>query len=203
MRLGVVSDTHGYLDPEVIRLLQGVQLILHAGDIGDVAVVRRLEELAPLVAVRGNNDRAGPTSAYPWERTIDLPGTRLLLIHQVKLPAGPGDPGLAAYRHRGIGVVVSGHSHTSRQEWHDGVLFFNPGAAGKPRFRAIPSVGILTVDGGEVSGTILPLGRGQQSGLSLSSPPGSKASDISPPGGRRQRRPAGSSTRTWTPSTPR
>ena len=160
MKVGVISDTHGYLNPEVPELFAGVDLILHAGDIGHEAVLRGLEKVAPVTAVRGNNDREGPMAAYPQVRTLEVQGRRLLLTHQVTLPKGPGNPAMEVYHRQGIDVVVFGHSHIARQEWWRGILFFNPGAAGKGRFRVVPSVGILELHDGAVTAAITVLGQG-------------------------------------------
>ena len=157
MRIGVVSDTHGYLNPQVLRLLEGVAHILHAGDIGGQDVIRGLEAVAPVTAVRGNNDRSGATAAYPVERVVAFEDKKLLVTHQVKLPKGAGDLLPEAFRDRGLHAVIFGHSHIACQEWRQGVLFFNPGAAGKRRFRTVPSVGILDVDEKGIRPVVIPL----------------------------------------------
>jgi putative phosphoesterase len=158
MKIGVISDTHGHLNPAAQRLFDGVERILHAGDIGDEAVLQGLRAVAPVTAVRGNNDKTGAVSRYPEEELVDVAGKRLLLTHQVTLPKGPEDPALAAYL--GVDAVVSGHSHIARQGLLGGVLFLNPGAAGKPRFRLTPSAGILTIEDGVITFAIETLARG-------------------------------------------
>ena len=157
MLVGVVSDTHGYLDPRLPELLCGVEHILHAGDIGDDLVIQELGRIAPVTAVRGNNDREGPTSLYPLEVTELFGGCRLLLTHQVKLPKGPDDAALREYVDAGVDAVVFGHSHIALQEQRGPVLFFNPGAAGKRRFKVVPSIGFLTLEEGLIQGSIVPL----------------------------------------------
>ena len=157
MLIGVVSDTHSYLNPKVLELLPGVDHILHAGDIGDDGIIEELGRIAPITAVRGNNDKEGPTSLYPLEATEVLTGCRILLTHQVKLPKGSEDPGLQVYLEAGVEVVVFGHSHIAIQERRGPVLFFNPGAAGKRRFKVVPSIGFLTVEEGRIEGSIVPL----------------------------------------------
>ena len=92
MLLGVVLDTHGYLNPRVPELLRGVEHILHAGDIGDAGIIDELSSIAPVSAVRGNNDRTGPTSLYPEKVTLALAGRVILLTHQLKVPKVAGDP---------------------------------------------------------------------------------------------------------------
>ena len=156
MLVGVISDTHGFYDPRVAPLLRGVEHILHAGDIGDDEVVQRLWEIAPVTAVRGNNDREGPSSLYPDEETLELAGCRIRLTHIVR-PPPDGSAGLAHYQADGIEVVVYGHSHIAFQEQRGGVLFFNPGAAGKRRFKVTPSIGLLELESGRTQGRIVPL----------------------------------------------
>ena len=86
MLVGVVSDTHGFFDPRVPPLLRGVEHILHAGDIGGGRIIEQLGEIAPVTAVRGNNDREGPASRYPEVETLSLGGSRIYLTHIVKVP---------------------------------------------------------------------------------------------------------------------
>ena len=157
MLVGVVSDTHSYLDPKLPDLLRGVDLILHAGDIGDDLVIQELGQIAPVTAVRGNNDREGLTSLYPLEATELLGGCKVLLTHQVKLPKGDDDQAMRDYLDAGVDVVVFGHSHIALQEQRGPVLFFNPGAAGKRRFKVVPSIGFLTVEQGRIEGRVVPL----------------------------------------------
>ena len=86
MLVGVVSDTHGFYDPRVTPLLDGVEHILHAGDVGDPAVIRQLSELAPVTVVRGNNDREGECARYPEVASLELGGCRIHLTHIVRPP---------------------------------------------------------------------------------------------------------------------
>ncbi len=157
MLLGVVSDTHGYLDPRVIELLRGVDHILHAGDIGDASIIEDLSCIAPVTTVRGNNDKTGPASLFPDEVTLELGGRTVYLTHQVKVPKGPQDPANKRYSDAGIDVVVYGHSHIAFQTTLGPVLFFNPGAAGKRRFKVVPSLGTLELTRDTITGTIIPL----------------------------------------------
>lgn len=157
MRVGVVSDTHGYLNPRVLELLDGVEHILHAGDIGDDVIVQELGRIAPVTAVRGNNDREGPTSLYPEESMVELDGLRIYLTHQVKVPKGPNDAKLRLYHDAGADLVVYGHSHFAYQADIAGIRFFNPGAAGKRRFNTVPSLGLLELGEGHVQGWIVKL----------------------------------------------
>ena len=157
MLVGVISDTHGYLHPDMPKLLSGAEHILHAGDIGDDAIIHELGKLAPTTVVRGNNDRTGPESLYPEEVVLELGGRRFFLTHQVKVPKHPTEAVMRPYVEKAIEVVVYGHSHIAFQERIGGVLFFNPGAAGKRRFKVVPSIGLLELSEGRIDGTIVPL----------------------------------------------
>ena len=163
MLLGVVSDTHGYIDPRVAPLLKGVDHILHAGDIGkpnalgQPDIISQLSSIAPVTAVRGNNDRQPPESLYPEEVTLDLEGCRIYLTHQVKVPKSPCSRLLKPYSDANLQVVISGHSHIALQKQIESILFFNPGAAGKRRFNTVPSIGLLHLADGQAQGKLLPL----------------------------------------------
>ena len=169
MLLGVVSDTHGYIDPRVAPLLKGVDHILHAGDIGkpnangqpnvigQPDIISQLSSIAPVTAVRGNNDRQPPESLYPEEVTLDLEGCRIYLTHQVKVPKSPASRLLKPYSDANLQVVISGHSHIALQKQVENILFFNPGAAGKRRFNTVPSIGLLHLADGQTQGKLLPL----------------------------------------------
>ncbi len=160
--IGVVSDTHGFYDPRVPPLLDGVEHILHAGDIGAGRIIERLSEIAPVTAVRGNNDREGPASQFPEAETLELGGCRIYLTHIVKVPKEGDEAGLATYLEQRADVVVYGHSHiafheTRETEQRGPLIFFNPGAAGKRRFKVVPSIGLLDVSPRQVEGRILVL----------------------------------------------
>ena len=157
MLLGVVSDTHGYLDPRIPNLLQGVEHILHAGDIGDASIIDELSRIAPVTAVRGNNDRTGRASLYPERATLELAGWTLILTHQVRVPKLAHDPAMKTYLEESVDVVVFGHSHIALQKRLGPVLFFNPGAAGKRRFKLVHSVGTLALDRDQVQATVIEL----------------------------------------------
>ncbi len=157
MLIGVVSDTHGYLNPKIPELLRGVECSLHAGDLGDAGIIQARASIAPVTAVRGNNDRTGPESLYPEEATIELEGRRIFLTHQVKVPKGPDDPAMDSYRAVAVDVVVFGHSHIALHQEVGSILFFNPGAAGKRRFKVVPSIGTLELGKGRVKATTIPI----------------------------------------------
>ena len=148
--LGVIADTHGLLRPEAVVALQGVDAIVHAGDIGASDVLDRLGEIAPVTAVRGNNDRGAWAEMLPSTEVLEIGGVRLYVLHNAR--ELDLDPHAA-----GFGAVISGHSHQPLQEERDGVLFFNPGSAGPRRFKLPVAVGRLTVEDGRVRGRILEL----------------------------------------------
>jgi hypothetical protein len=137
-RIGVISDTHGLLRPEAVQALRGSALIIHAGDIGTPEVLKALRAIAPVVAVRGNNDRGAWARALRETKTISVAGTRIHVTHDVKELAI--DPARAR-----VDVVIAGHSHTPLITERDGVLFLNPGSAGPRRFSLPVSVATLTL----------------------------------------------------------
>jgi uncharacterized protein len=150
LRVGVISDTHGLVRPEALRALRGSQRIVHAGDVGGPAVLAALRRIAPVTAVRGNNDRGAWARALPASREVHIGGARLYLLHDVH--ALDLDPAEAGFQ-----VVIAGHSHQPRLERLRGVLYFNPGAAGPRRFSLPLSVGRLFIRDGRVRGRIVPL----------------------------------------------
>lgn len=149
-RLGVISDTHGLLRPEAAAFLRGCDRILHGGDIGTAAVLERLSAIAPVTAVRGNNDEGDWAQAIPETALIDFSGIHVFAIHDLSAV----DIDLSA---AGIQVVVSGHSHKPLIEHRDGVFFVNPGSAGPRRFKLPISVGEISVAGGVISPRIVTL----------------------------------------------
>lgn len=124
MRIGVISDTHGLVRPEALEALRGVEAILHAGDIGGREVLEALSAIAPVHAIRGNNDTGRWGRALPDALDVELAGKRFHLIHDLKElgPRGEWD------------AVVCGHSHKPKIAWDDGLLVLNPGSAGPRRF---------------------------------------------------------------------
>lgn len=138
-RIGVISDTHGLLRPQALAALAGVELIIHAGDIGMPAVIAGLEALAPVIAVRGNNDVESWAHAIPETRDVRLHRTRVHLLHDVHL--------LAADVAGRADIVIAGHSHRPLVERRGTLLHLNPGSAGPRRFRLPVSVALLEHDG--------------------------------------------------------
>jgi putative phosphoesterase len=143
MRIGVISDTHNYLDSQIPRLLAGVGHILHAGDIGLPRILKELEQIAPVTAVTGNTD--DPGFHYPLTEIVQLAG-RKFLVHHIVYPRSLGDSLESTVQREQPDVVVFGHSHRPFCETVDGRLYFNPGSAGKARFGMERSVAILSCD---------------------------------------------------------
>ena len=138
MTIGVISDTHGLVRPAAIELLRGSELIIHCGDIGDPAVLDALRALAPVRAVRGNNDRGGWAAKLPCSEIVEAGGQMLYVLHDVsELDLEPAAAGFVA--------VLSGHSHRPSVERRRGVLYLNPGSAGPRRFTLPIAVAKLTV----------------------------------------------------------
>ena len=143
MRIGLISDTHDLLREEARHALAGVDRILHAGDICTPDVLARLSEIAPVDAVRGNNDRGAWAQALPETRIVTLQGIRILMVHD--LAALGVDPDA-----EGVAAVVSGHSHKPQAVRRGEVLYVNPGSAGPRRFRLPISLGFLTLAGSRI-----------------------------------------------------
>jgi putative phosphoesterase len=150
MRIGVISDTHGLLRPEALAALAGVGHILHAGDLGDDAILDALREIAPLTAIRGNVDRRGRCATLPETELIELGGLHFYMLHD--LHALDLDPVAA-----GIDAVVSGHSHQPLVERRKGVAYLNPGSAGPRRFSLPISLAFVETGSGEPIVELVPL----------------------------------------------
>jgi len=143
MKIGVISDTHGFLDSKIPRLFAGVEHILHAGDIGSDGIVVSLEAVAPVTAVLGNTD-SSPT--FQLTEAVKLAGCKFLVQHIVNPRALTEELRLRIARER-PDAVVFGHTHKAFCETIDGVLYLNPGYAGKPKFGLARSVAVLHCDG--------------------------------------------------------
>jgi putative phosphoesterase len=137
-RIGVIADTHGLLRPEALKVLKGSNLIIHAGDIGKPQVLEALQEVAPVVAVRGNADKGSWAQALPQSEAIEVAQTWLYVIHD--LSELDLEPSAAGFR-----GVVCGHSHRPSVEIRKGVIFLNPGSAGPRRFNLPISVAVIDV----------------------------------------------------------
>ncbi|MEK6408723.1 MAG: metallophosphoesterase family protein [Acidobacteriota bacterium] len=142
MRIGVISDTHGLFDPSIVSIFEGVDAIIHAGDIGKLEVIDRLEEIAPVFAVEGNNDSFGH---FPDQRVEELAGRQVFIrhifgeLHQLRESDKRMVEGLQP------NVVVFGHSHRPYQQTLGTTMLFNPGSAGPRRFSLPRTVGMLSL----------------------------------------------------------
>jgi len=136
MRIGIISDTHGLLRPEAQRALLGVQLIIHAGDVGAPEILTELKLTAPVFAVRGNVDTQPWARALPPTVVVETAGLHLYVLHNLEdLRLKP--------QAAGIDVVISGHTHEPRERHEAGILYLNPGSAGPRRFRLPVTLALL------------------------------------------------------------
>jgi putative phosphoesterase len=149
--VGVISDTHGLVRPEAVAALQGVAHIVHAGDIGKPEVLEALRTIAPVSAVRGNNDHGPWAEEIEETAAVQIGGVWLYVLHDLhELDLDPKAAGFAA--------VIAGHSHRPKIEERNGVLYVNPGSAGPRRFTLPIAVARLEVHGDRVQGEIVTLG---------------------------------------------
>jgi putative phosphoesterase len=150
MKIGIISDTHGLLRPEAVKLLRGSEHIIHAGDIGSAEIIPALEKIAPVTAIRGNVDTQPWARRFAETEVVELEGLHIYVIHNANaLDLNPKAAGFTA--------VISGHSHQPKQEMKEGVLYFNPGSAGPRRFRLPISVGRLEITEGNLHAEIVPM----------------------------------------------
>jgi putative phosphoesterase len=149
-RIGVISDTHGLVRPQALRALAGADLIVHAGDVGSAEVLDALRAIAPVVAVRGNNDRGEWAAVLAETEVVETDGHSLYVLHDLKeLDLDP--------RVAGFDAVIAGHSHQPRIDRRDGVLYLNPGSAGPRRFRLPIAIAWLAVEAAGLDAEIVHL----------------------------------------------
>lgn len=139
LRIGLISDTHGLLRPEALEFLRGAEHIIHGGDIGDAAILEALRAIAPVTAVRGNNDQGEWAKGLRELERLDIGEVRICVVHDVK-----------GFAEKGCRIVVSGHSHKPKVEERGGVLYVNPGSAGPRRFSLPVAAGELRISGATV-----------------------------------------------------
>ena len=147
IRIGLISDTHGLLRPEAMQALQGVDRIIHAGDIGNSHILDQLNDIAPVIAVRGNNDHGTWADAVRNEETFEAGSAILHVLHDVKELT-------LDLKSAGIDVVIAGHSHRPSITTQDDVLYVNPGSAGPRRFKLPISLAFLEITEGNVKAVI-------------------------------------------------
>ena len=150
IEIGVISDTHGLMRSGALAALAGVAHIVHAGDIGAQAVLDALARVAPVTAVRGNNDHGAWAELIPPRAMLEVGGIRLLVVHDRSELVGP--PGVL-----GVDAIVSGHSHRPSIQRHGDMVYVNPGSAGPRRFTLPIALARLTVAGGRLTGRIVEL----------------------------------------------
>jgi uncharacterized protein len=153
--IGVISDTHSLLRPEAVEALRGSNRILHAGDVGNYAILKALAQIAPVTAIRGNVDNGPWARSLPATEVVEIGGISIYILHN--LAQLDLKPEAAGFR-----VVIYGHSHQPKIEemkieGKNGVLYFNPGSAGPRRFRLPVSVGRLTITAGKVGAELMNL----------------------------------------------
>ena len=155
LRVGIISDTHGLLRPEARAFLVGCDYIIHGGDVGGSEILEELALMAPLIAVRGNNDTQPWAARLRPTELIRLGSVFVYVIHN--LAELDIDPGAA-----GVKIVVSGHSHQPKVEEREGILYVNPGSCGPRRFKLPVSAGEITVSGSAVKARIVDLSEREQ-----------------------------------------
>jgi len=148
MKIGLISDTHGLLRPQAVYALKGVDAIIHAGDIGSDEILEQLADIAPVHAVRGNNDRASWANAIPEFLDLEFGKRRIYVLHNLhELSVDP----------KQYAVVISGHSHRPKVDKQNGVLFVNPGSAGPRRFNLPVCLGTLNISKTSVNAKLIQL----------------------------------------------
>lgn len=150
LRIAVLSDTHGLLRNEALAFAAGCDYIIHGGDIGSAEILERLSAIAPLIAVRGNNDRAPWATCLPATEMVRVGRIFVYVIHDLaQLDIEP--------HAAGANVIVSGHSHKPLVDWRDDILYLNPGSCGPKRFALPISLGEMRVEGSRVRARIVEL----------------------------------------------
>lgn len=142
-RISLISDTHGLLRPEAIQALAGADLIIHAGDVGNPDILRQLDPIAKVVAVRGNVDRGEWANELPVTRLIEFDGLKIYVIHDIKhMDMNPAAAG--------INLVVHGHSHHPLERRENGIIYINPGSAGPRRFKLPIGMAVIKKNGDRI-----------------------------------------------------
>ncbi len=138
--LGLISDTHGLLRPEINKIFSGVDMILHAGDVGGENIISELEKIAPVIAVRGNMDAGGYAASLPEAEVVEIGRVSIYMLHDLyRLDLDPASAGFK--------IVISGHTHTRLLKENNGVLYVNPGSAGPRRLNYPVSAALLKING--------------------------------------------------------
>ncbi|NLJ41964.1 MAG: metallophosphoesterase family protein [Clostridiales bacterium] len=152
MVIGVISDTHGKLTKQALEALKGSEIIIHAGDVGGAEILKALEEVAPVYAVRGNTDISEWGRTLPMTQMLEAGGKTIYVLHDIAtMDLNP--------QAANIDIVIYGHSHIPKEERQDGILYFNPGSAGPRRFRLPVCLGRIRVENGEIDAQWINLDR--------------------------------------------
>jgi putative phosphoesterase len=154
-RIGVLSDTHNNLHGAIPDLFEGVEMILHAGDIETMQLLTKLQRIAPVVAVRGNMDPSSVPDTLPVYRVIRTAEKNILITHRVGNPVKPPQSLRERLQQVRPDVVVFGHTHHPFNETIAGILFFNPGTAGKMRHGYPLTAGVLEIDNSGIRGNVI------------------------------------------------
>jgi uncharacterized protein len=149
-QVGLIADTHGLLRPQALEALRGSDAIVHAGDIGNPQILQALGAIAPVTAVRGNNDQAAWADGLPAKAVLQIGAATIHVVHDL----ADFEPALDGI---GVQAVISGHSHRPKVEQRARMLFVNPGSAGPRRFKLPISVAVLTVREAEVTARLIEL----------------------------------------------
>lgn len=157
MKIGIISDTHNLLRPQVFAHFAGVEHILHAGDVGDPDILLELESIAPVTAVWGNTDGSALRARLPEVAQLELAGLRVVVIHGQQW--GSPTPQKAARAFPDAGLIVFGHSHQAVIERVGGVLTVNPGSAGPSRFGVAPTLAVGVLDAGKATAELFEVER--------------------------------------------
>jgi putative phosphoesterase len=136
--IGIISDTHGLVRQEAIESLKGCELVIHAGDVGKPEVIHSLEEIAPVIAVRGNVDKGDWANTLPKTQVVEVSNIFIYVIHHIgELDLNP--------KAAGFNIVIYGHSHKPKKEIVDGIIYINPGSAGPRRFNLPISLALMRI----------------------------------------------------------
>lgn len=141
--VGIIADTHGIIRQKALEALKESDIIIHAGDIGKIDVINALETIAPVYAIKGNNDKGKWSNRYPETEVVEINGTRIYVLHDIK--EMDLDP-----KREGFDIVIHGHSHMFSKRIYNDTLYINPGGSGRKRFNLPLTVALLHLfDGGE------------------------------------------------------
>ena len=148
-KIGVISDTHGLLRPEAEKYLEGSNLIIHAGDIGNSAIINKLRKIATIYAIRGNVDKEKWADEFPDTLELEILNKKIFIIHNIKE--------VNVSNEKNYDIIISGHSHKPLIEKINGILYLNPGSAGKRRFSLPVSIAQIKIIEGKISAEVIEL----------------------------------------------